>query len=109
MPEMSFQSARDLLRAGVLHAAGHVPSPPVPVTPPEPDPLPPGVLGYAVAVFPGGGPRCSGLTHTGLMTLESATREAAGHAKSARTEPSNPHHAGCEYRTVEIREVDGDA
>jgi hypothetical protein len=107
MPESPrFQTARDMLRAGVLHAAG-VPVVPVPAREPEEPALPPGVLGYAVAVYPGGGPGCSGLTHTGLMTAEAAAREAAGHAAAARNEPSSPYHAGCEYRTVEIREADG--
>jgi hypothetical protein len=95
-------------------ARGETPEPAAPVTAPEavgepedaPD-LPPGVLGYAVAVYPGGGPRCTGLTHTGLMTLESAGREAAGHAAQARNDPSSAFHSGCEYRPVEIREVGG--
>lgn len=72
---------------------------------PEPAPLPPGVLGYGVGVFPGNADTCSGLTHTGLMTAESAQREAAQYAIAARTDPVNARHAECGYRPVEIRAV----
>ncbi len=48
---------------------------------------------------------CSGLTHTGLMELGSARREAASYAAGARNDPYSPRHAGCRYRPVEIREV----
>lgn len=57
------------------------------------DVIPPGVLGYAVGVFPGGG-KCTGLTHTGLMTPGSARREAA-----------SGERAGYAHRVVEVREV----
>lgn len=72
---------------------------------PEPALLPPGVLGYAVGVFPGNADTCSGLTHTGLMTVESARREADQYAAGARTDPYSAHHAECGYRPVEIRAV----
>ncbi len=71
----------------------------------ETSPVPPGVLGYAVGVFPPDGEHCSGLTHTGLMELGSARREAASYAAGARNDPYSPRHAGCRYRPVEIREV----
>lgn len=97
-------------------------APPEPGVPPEADalmneaadlaaprsgtaPMPPGVLGYAVGVFPGGGNTCSGLTHTGLMSLESARREAGQYAATARSEPAHDVHAACAYAAVEVRAV----
>ena len=67
--------------------------------------LPPGVLGYAVGVFPGDGPDCSGFTHTGRMTLEAARREAGAYGAAARQGPSGAFSGRCGYRAVEIREV----
>ena len=72
--------------------------------------LPPGVLGYAVGVFPGNGPTCSGLTHTGRLTLETARWEAAEHTEQARkakdsNEPLAGFHSRCAYRAVEIRDI----
>lgn len=72
--------------------------------------FPPGVLGYGVGVFPGAGEKPAGLTRTGLMTLESARREAAQHVAQARADPHagpSGYHASCDYRAVEIRAVDG--
>lgn len=69
-------------------------------------PLPPDVLGYGVGAFPGGGEACSGLAHTGLMSLESARREAGQYAAAARNESFNPEHKTCGYEAVEIRRLD---
>jgi ribosomal protein S11 len=68
-------------------------------------PLPEGVLGYAVGVFPEDGSACSGLTHTGRMSLDAARREASAYAAAARTEQFSAFHGRCGYRAVEIREV----
>jgi hypothetical protein len=72
---------------------------------------PPGVLGYAVGVFPDGGNRCSGFTHTGRMELGEAQREAglyrAAASDAVRGEPSGGFRGNCAYRAVEIREVPG--
>jgi len=67
--------------------------------------LPEGVLGYAVGVFPEDGSACSGLTHTGRMSLDAARREASAYAAAARTEQFSAFHGRCGYRAVEIREV----
>lgn len=75
----------------------------VDATEPESATLPPGVLGYGVGVFPGNRDACSGLAHTGVMTAESARREAAQYAAGARIDPYSPQHAECGYRPVEIR------
>jgi hypothetical protein len=73
----------------------------------EDTPLPEGVLGYAVGVFPENGSACSGLTHTGRMSLDAARREASAYAAAARTEQFSAFHGRCGYRAVEIREVNG--
>lgn len=69
--------------------------------------LPPGVLGYAVGVFPVGGDECTGLTHTGLMSAASARKEAGQYAAAARGGAKGAFQGTCGYRAVEVREIGG--